>query len=147
MVVQLPTKLKPSVADLAGERLRENGSHRFVHQRWKSFGDEELKAMRTRFGKAATSGRKTLKVPKDRISADTDLVATVSHREGKSFAVQCIDADIDLVILTDKSGHALPHSLTEPKDRDQPDKHLMPLFRPAPSRRRRLTVWSLLRQV
>ena len=27
---------------LTGERLRKNGSHRFVHQRWKSFRDEAL---------------------------------------------------------------------------------------------------------
>ena len=85
VVVRLTTKLKPSVADLTGERLQENGSHRFVHQRWKSFRDEALKAMRARFGKAAKSGRKTLKVPKGRIPADADLVVTVSHREGIGF--------------------------------------------------------------
>ena len=59
--------------------------------------------MRARFGKAAESGRQTLKIPKGRIPADADLVVTVSHWEGKGFAVQCVDADIDPVILTHKS--------------------------------------------
>ena len=85
VVVRLSTKLKPSVADLTGERLQENGSHRFVHQRWKSFRDEALKAMRARFGKAAKSGRKTLKVPKGRIPADADLVVTLSYVDGIAF--------------------------------------------------------------
>ena len=85
VVVRLTTKLKPSVADLTGERLQENGSHRFVHQQWKSFRDEALKALRASFGKAAKSGRKTLKVPKGSIPADADLVVTVSHRDGIGF--------------------------------------------------------------
>ena len=85
VVVQLSSKLKPAVAELTGERLRENGSHRFVHGQWKSFRDEALKALRAKFGKAAMSGRKTLKVPKGKISADADLVVTVSHREGIGF--------------------------------------------------------------
>ena len=41
--------------------------------------------MRASFGKAAKSGRKTLKVPKGRIPADADLVVTLSHREGIAF--------------------------------------------------------------
>ena len=85
VVVRLSSKLKPAVADLTGELLQEDGSHRFVHQQWKSFRDEALKALRARFGKAAKSGRKTLKVPKGRIPADADLVVTVSHREGIGF--------------------------------------------------------------
>ena len=85
VVVRLSSKLKPSVAALTGERLQKDGSHRFVLQRWQSFRDEALKAMRARFGKAAKSGRKTLKVPKGKIPADADLVVTVSHREGIGF--------------------------------------------------------------
>ena len=85
VVVRLSSKLKPSVAGLTGERLQENGSHRFVHQHWKAFRDEALKALRARFGKVAKSGRKTLKVPKGRIPADADLVVTVSHRVGIGF--------------------------------------------------------------
>ena len=85
VVVRLTTKLKPRVAALTGERLQEDGSHRFVHQRWKSFRDEALKAMRARFGKAAKSSRKTLKVPKGKIPADADLVVTLSYKEGIAF--------------------------------------------------------------
>ena len=85
VVVRLSSKLKPAVAGLSGERLQENGSHRFVHQQWKSFRDEALKALKARFGKAAKSGRKTLKVPKGKIPADADLVVTVSHRGGIGF--------------------------------------------------------------
>ena len=85
VVVRLSSKLKPSVAALTGERLQEDGSHRFVFQRWQSFRDEALKAMRARFGRAAKSGHKTLKVPKGKIPADADLVVTVSHREGIAF--------------------------------------------------------------
>ena len=85
VVVRLATKLKPSVADLTGERLQEDGSHKFVHERWNSFRDHALKAMRARFGKAAKSGRKTLKVPMGKIPADADLVITVSYRQGIGF--------------------------------------------------------------
>ena len=85
VVVRLSSKLKPAVADLSGERLQENGSHRYVQQQWKSFRDEALKALRARFGRAAEIGRKTLKVPKGEIPADADLVVTVSHKEGIGF--------------------------------------------------------------
>ena len=85
VVVRLSSKLKPAVASLTGERLQKDGSHRFVYGEWKSFRDEALKAMRARFGKAAESGRKTLKVPKGKIPADADLVVTVSHMEGIGF--------------------------------------------------------------
>ena len=44
-----------------------------------------MKALRARFGKAAKSGRKTLKVPKGKIPADADLVVTVSHKDGIGF--------------------------------------------------------------
>ena len=84
-MIRLSSKLKPSVAALTGEDLQKDGSHRYVHQQWKSFRDEAMKAMRARFGKAAKSGRKTLKVPKGRIPADADLVVTVSHRVGIGF--------------------------------------------------------------
>ena len=85
VVVRLSSKLKPAVAALTGEQLQKDGSHRFVHQQWKSFRGEALKAMRVRFGKAVKSGRKTLKVPKGKIPADADLVVTLSHREGIGF--------------------------------------------------------------
>ena len=85
VVVRLSSKLKPSVAALTGERLQKDGSHRFVLQRWQSFREHALKAMRARFGNAAKSGRKTLKVPKGKIQADADLVVTLSYMDGIAF--------------------------------------------------------------
>lgn len=85
VVVRLSAKLKPAVAALTGEQLQKDGSHRFVHQQWNSFRGEALKALRVRFGSAAESGRKTLKVPKGSIPADADLVVTVSHMDGIGF--------------------------------------------------------------
>ena len=85
VVVRLASKLKPRVVALSGEQLQENGSHRFVLERWQSFRDQALKAMRARFGKAVKSGRKTLKLPKGKIPADADLVVTLSYKEGIGF--------------------------------------------------------------
>ena len=85
VVIRLASKLKPSVVALSGEQLQEDGSHRFALERWQSFRDHAMKAMRARFGKAVKSGRKTIKVPKGKIPADADLVVTLSHREGIGF--------------------------------------------------------------
>ena len=85
VVVRLAQKLKPGVAALSGGQLQEDGSHRFVLERWQSFRDHAMKAMRARFGKAVKSGRKTLKVPKGKIPADADLVVTLSFKEGIAF--------------------------------------------------------------
>ena len=82
VVVRLASKLKPRVVALSGERLQEDGSHRFALERWQSFRDHAMKAMRARFRKAVKSGRKTLKLPKGKIPADADLVVTVSYKEG-----------------------------------------------------------------
>ena len=85
VVVRLTHRLRPHVADLTGQHLQEDASHKGAHQRWQSFRDHALKAMRARYGKAVESGRKTLKIPKGRIQADADLVVTVSHRDGIGF--------------------------------------------------------------
>ena len=85
VVVRLDHKLKPTVAALSGEQLQEDGSHRFALDRWQSFRDHAMKAMRVRFGKGVKSGRKTLKVQKGTIPADADLVVTLSHKEGIGF--------------------------------------------------------------
>ena len=85
VVVRLASKLKPRVVALSGERLQEDGSHRFALERWQSFRDHAMKAMRARFRKAVKSGRKTLKLPKGKIPADADLVVTVSYKEGIGF--------------------------------------------------------------
>ena len=80
VVIRLASKLKTRVVALSGERLQEDGSHRFALERWQSFRDHAMKAMRARFGKAVKSGRKTIKVPKGKIPADADLVVTLSHK-------------------------------------------------------------------
>ena len=49
VVVRLAQKLKPGVAALSGEQLQEDGSYRFALERWQSFRDQALKAMRARF--------------------------------------------------------------------------------------------------
>lgn len=85
VVVRLTHRLRPRVAALSGQQLLEDVSHKGAHQRWKSFRNEALNAMRARFGKAAESGRKTLKVPKGNIPADADLVVTLSHKDGVGF--------------------------------------------------------------
>ena len=85
VVVRLNHRLRPRVANLSGQQLQEDASHQGAYQRWKSFRDHALKAMRARFGKAAKSGRKTLMVPKGVIPADADLVVTLRYREGIAF--------------------------------------------------------------
>ena len=85
VVVRLNQRLRPRVAELSGKRLQDDASHQGTYQRWKSFRDHALQAMRAKFGNAAESGRKTLKVPKGEIPADADLVVTVRYKEGIAF--------------------------------------------------------------
>ena len=77
--------LEPAVAALTVKRPREYGLNRVVHQEWKSFWDEALEALQARFGRAAKSGRRILKVPKGGIPADSALVVMVSQGEGVGF--------------------------------------------------------------
>ena len=85
VVVRLTHRLRPRVADLSGKALQNDGSHKVALERWQSFRDHALKAMRARFGNAVKSGRKTLKLPKGELPADADLVVTLSYREGIAF--------------------------------------------------------------
>ena len=85
VVVRLTHRLRPRVAALTGTRLQKDASHKGALQRWESFRDHALKAMRAGFGDAAHSGRKTLKVPKGKIPADADLVVTLRHKQGIGF--------------------------------------------------------------
>ena len=85
VVVRLASKLRPRVALLTGEQLQEDGSHKAAYERWHSFRRHALKAMRDRYGDAATSGRKTIKLAKGAIQADADLVITLSYKEGIGF--------------------------------------------------------------
>ena len=85
VVVRLSHRLRPRVAALTGEQLQKDASHKGAHQRWQSFRDHAMKAMRARFGKAVKSGRKTLKLPKGKIPADADLVVTLSYMQSIGF--------------------------------------------------------------
>ena len=85
VVVRLASRLRPRVADLSSKELQNDGSHKVALQRWESFRDHALKAMRARFGNAVRSGRKTLKVPKGKIPADADLVVTLRCKGGMAF--------------------------------------------------------------
>ena len=85
VVVRLNQRLRPRVAELSGRQLEEDASHQGAYRRWKSFRDHALRGMRARFGNAAKSSRKTLKVPKGRIPADADLVVTLRYRDGIAF--------------------------------------------------------------
>ncbi|MXY93034.1 MAG: nucleotidyltransferase [Caldilineaceae bacterium SB0664_bin_27] len=85
VVVRLNHRLRPRVAKLSGQQLQEDPSHHGAYQKWKSFRDHALKALRVSFGNAAKSDRKTLKVPKGKIPADADLVVTLRYREGIAF--------------------------------------------------------------
>ena len=80
-------RLRPLVAELSGNKLQDSASHHDGYQRWKSFRDHALKAMRAKFGNAAESGRKTLKIPKGKVPADADLVVTLRYREGIAFCL------------------------------------------------------------
>ena len=85
VVVRLAHKLKPSVAALSGEKLQENASHEVAYRHWRSFRRHALRATRDRYGDAATSGRKTIKLTKGELHADADLVITLSYKEGIAF--------------------------------------------------------------
>ena len=85
VVVRLNHRLRPRAAELTGRQLQDDASHQGTYQGWKSFRDHTLGAMRARFGNAAESGRKTLKVPKGDIPADADLVVTLRYMEGIAF--------------------------------------------------------------
>ena len=85
VVVRLDHKLSPSVAALSGEQLQENASHEAAYRHWQLFRRHALRAMRDRYGDAATSGRKTIKLAKGEIQADADLVITLSYKEGIGF--------------------------------------------------------------
>ena len=85
VVIQLASRLRPSVAALGPDALRANASHRSALERWQTFRQHALHAMRARFGGTVMSGRKTLKVPRGRIPAAADVVVTLKHEDGLAF--------------------------------------------------------------
>jgi len=85
VVVRLPYQLKPRLVVLAGQGLQGDADHEAARERWRSFRRLALRAMKARFGDAAKSGRKTIKLAKGELHADADLVVTLSYRNGIGF--------------------------------------------------------------
>ena len=85
VVVQLPFQLKPRLVSLSGQQLERDADHGMAHEGWRSSWRLALHAMRARYGDAAKSGRKTIKLEKGDLHADADLVVTLSYRSGIGF--------------------------------------------------------------
>ena len=85
VVVRLPYQLKPRLVALTGQQPERDADHHATWERWRSFRRLALRAMRQRFGTAAKSGRKTIKLEKGDLHADADLVVTLSYRNGIGF--------------------------------------------------------------
>ena len=85
LVVRLPYELKPRLVALTGQQLQGDADHEAAHERWRSFRRLALRAMKERYGDAAKSGRKTIKLEKGELHADADLVVTLSYRNGIGF--------------------------------------------------------------
>ena len=86
LVVQLSARVRPRVVALNGAQLEQDESHKVAYQRWKSFRDQVLRALRTTYGpNAVTSGRKSLKIAKGIIPAAADVVVTLHYEDGLAF--------------------------------------------------------------
>ena len=85
VVVRLPYQLKPRLVALTGQQLQGDADHEAAHERWQLFRRLALRAMRQRYGDAVKSCSKTIKLEKDKMHADADLVVTLSYRNGIGF--------------------------------------------------------------
>ncbi|MFC2072025.1 nucleotidyltransferase [Chloroflexota bacterium] len=86
VVVELAARLKPRVAALSGNQLEQDQFHKLAFQRWHSFRDQVMKALRIAYGnKAVTSGRKSIKLAKGQIPASADVVVTLHSENGITF--------------------------------------------------------------
>ena len=85
VVVQLAAKLRPRVAVLSGNQLEQDQPHKLAYKRWQSFREQVLRALRVTYGKAVTSGRKSLKLTKGKIPASADVVVTLHCETGITF--------------------------------------------------------------
>ena len=86
VVVQLSARVRPRVVALKGSQLEQDQSHKIAFQRWSSFRDQVLSALRAAYGtKAVTSGRKSLKLVKGKIPAAADVVVTLHYENGLAF--------------------------------------------------------------
>lgn len=87
VVIQLATRIRPRVVALEGAQLAANGSHQFQLERWQSFREHALRAMRAEFGDAVTAGRKSLKIGRGRIPANADVVVSLKFEDGMALYV------------------------------------------------------------
>ena len=87
VVIQLATRIRPRVVALGRAELETNGSHRFLLERWRSFRQHALRAMRVEFGDSVTAGRKSLKIARGKIPANADVVVTLKYEEGLALYV------------------------------------------------------------
>ncbi len=86
VVVQLAARLRPRVAGLSDIQLEQDQAHKLAHERWKSFRNQVLKALRATYGtKTVTPGRKSLKLAKGKIPASADVVVTLRYKTGLAF--------------------------------------------------------------
>ena len=82
VVIRLTTKIRPRVAAMSPADLETNGSHRFLLEKWQSFRQHALRALRAEFGDSVTAGRKSLKIARGRIPAVADVVVTLKYEDG-----------------------------------------------------------------
>lgn len=82
VVIRLTTRIRPRVVAMSPADLEGNGSHRFLLEKWQSFRQHALRALRTEFGDSVTSGRKSLKIAQGRIPAAADVVVTLKYEDG-----------------------------------------------------------------
>lgn len=87
VVIQLANRIRPRVVALGRAELEANGSHRFLLERWRSFREHVLRAMRAEFGDSVTAGRKSLKIARGRIPANADVVVTLKYEDGLALYV------------------------------------------------------------
>jgi len=86
VVVQLAARVRPRVVALTDFQLEQDQSHKIACQRWQSFRNQVLDALRATYGtKAVTSGHKSLKLDKGNIPVSADVVVTLHYENGLAF--------------------------------------------------------------
>jgi len=86
VVVQLSARVRPRVVAIRGSQLEQDQSHKVAYQRWQSFREQVLNALKATYGtKAVASGHKSLKLVKGKIPAAADVVVTLHYENGLAF--------------------------------------------------------------
>lgn len=87
IVLQLQARVRPRLIALRGPELEQDQSHQSAYQRWRSFRDQVVEALRAKYGsEGVISGRKSLKiVKKNQLQAAADVVVTLHFKEGLAF--------------------------------------------------------------